>query len=372
MKSHAGAVARRLDRVRAELAVLDLQGLLVSQLANVRYLTGFSGSTAWLLIDAAAATLITDGRYGLQAEEELPGGSGFEVVIARDGVLGELVVDQVRREFRGSRVGFEGQHLAFAEWEGLRDEGSTVEWVAVSGVVEGVRAVKDEEEIAAIETAARIAATALAEALTLVEPGVREADVASELDYRMRSLGAQRPAFETIITSGARSALPHAATSERRVREGELVLCDFGAHWRGYCSDMTRTYVMGEAEPEQHEVYELVLAAQRAARSVLRPGVSGSEVDAAARQVFREAEVEERFTHSTGHGLGLEVHESPRLGRRSEDRLESNMVVTVEPGLYFADWGGVRIEDALVVTEDGPRALVDLEASELQALPLRS
>ncbi|UCC47778.1 MAG: aminopeptidase P family protein [Gemmatimonadota bacterium] len=370
MNSHAGAVARRLERVRAELAELDLEGLLVSRLPNVRYLTGFSGSNAWLLIDATGATLLTDGRYGQQAEEELPRGAGFEFLIAPDGVLGELVVEQAKRQSSGSRFGFEGRHLSFAEWERLRDVSLAVEWVAVSGLVEGVRAVKEEEEIAAIETAARIAATALAETVTLVEPGVREADIASELDYRMRRLGAQRPAFETIIASGARSALPHAATSDRSVREGEFILCDFGAHWRGYCSDMTRTFVVGEAETKQREVYELVLAAQSAARSALRAGVSGAEVDAMARQVFAEADVEERFVHSTGHGLGLEVHEDPRLGRRSEDRLESNMVVTVEPGLYFPGWGGVRIEDALVVTEDGPRALVDLEASELQALPL--
>ena len=368
MNSNAGALARRLDCVRAELAELDLHGLLVSQLANVRYLTGFSGSSARLLIAGTGAILLTDGRYGQQAEEELPDGAGFELVISPDGLLADLV-ERADRQFSGSRLGFEGQHLLFAEWEQLRGESSAVEWVPVSGLVEGVRAVKDEEEIAAIERAARIAAAALAETLTLVEPGVREADIASELDYRMRRLGARRPAFETIVASGARSALPHAATSDRKLRAGELVLFDFGAHWLGYCSDMTRTYVVGEAGPRQREVYELVLAAHWAARAALRAGVSGAEVDTAARQLFAEADVEERFTHSTGHGLGLEVHESPRLGRRSEDRLESNMVVTVEPGLYFAGWGGVRIEDTLVVTDDRPRPLVDLDASRLQILP---
>ncbi len=361
-------LAGRLERARARLGELDLQALLVTHTPNLRYLTGFTGSSGWLLLGSSRAIFATDGRYQRQAEEELAPDLGFELVVLSDGILAELA-KLAAQQFEGPRVGFEAQHLSYADWQRLVEAGRGAEWVAVHGVVEDLRAVKDEAEIDAVASAGRIAVQALQETLPLITPGVREAEIAAELDYRMSRLGAEGPAFATIVASGPRTALPHASTGQRRIRAGDLLLCDFGARWRGYCSDLTRTFVVGAPTARQAEVYRLVLAAQRAACQRLRAGASGAEVDAAAREEFAAGGLEDHFPHSTGHGLGLEVHEAPRLYRRSEEPLRSNMVVTVEPGLYFPGWGGIRIEDDFVVTEGAPRVLADLDKVELRALP---
>ncbi len=368
MRRTASAAVERLVRVRARLAEHHLSGLLVTYLPNLRYLTGFSGSSGWLLLGSSRAVFVTDGRYERQAEEELADDAGLELVVLRDGVLGG-VAERAAELFAGSRVGFEAPRLSYSDWERLSREGSSLRWVAVSGLVEDLRAVKDPEEIAAIERAAQIAARALAETQWKVKPGVRESEVAGELDYRMRRLGADGPAFETIVASGERTAQPHARTGEREIEEGDLLLCDLGARWRGYCSDLTRSFVVGEPDGRQSETYAAVLAAQRAARGALRAGVEGAAADAAAREALREQGLEEGFTHSTGHGLGLEVHEAPRLRRGSEESLRANMVVTVEPGVYFSGWGGIRLEDDLAVTDSGARSLVEPPADQLPALP---
>jgi Xaa-Pro aminopeptidase len=362
------AAVKRLDRARSGLAELGVEALLVSHLPNVRYLTGFSGSSGWLLLGADLAVFVTDGRYEEQAREELAADAGLELRVLRDGILSGLA-EWTAREFGGSRVGFEAKHISYEDWSRLDEKAETVRWEAVSGLVENLRAVKDDDEIAAISKAADIASEALLATLPLVKPGVREAEVASELDYRMVQLGAEGPAFETIVASGSRTALPHAATSRRRIQAGELLLCDFGANWHGYCSDLTRTFALGEPTPRQTEVHAAVREAQREALSALRVGSSGTEVDAATRAAFERRALDEQFPHSTGHGLGLEVHEAPRLGRRSEEVLRARMVVTIEPGLYFPGWGGVRIEDDAVVTGDQPRLLANLERDRLEALP---
>jgi Xaa-Pro aminopeptidase len=369
MRNPDSSAARRLARVRAGLAERELDGLLVSHIPNLRYLTGFSGSSAWLLLDEEQAIFITDGRYETQAQQELPADARFELLVLRDQVVAG-VAERAARQFAGRRLGFEANHLAVGQLESLRDDDGAVDWRPVLGLVEEARAQKDEGEIVLIRRAAEIAAAALTDTLSLIQPGTRELDIAAELDYRMRRHGADGCAFETIVASGERSALPHAATSERQIGEGDLLLIDFGARWRGYCSDLTRTFVVGEADARQREVYDLVLAAHQAACSALRDGALGSEVDAAARRTFEVAGLEERFPHSSGHGLGLEVHEGPRLGRRSEEPLRPGTVVTVEPGLYFPEWGGIRIEDDLVVTAQGATALVPLEKGRLRSLPL--
>lgn len=368
MRSSESPAARRLTRVRASLAERDLHGLLVSHIANLRYLTGFSGSSGWLLFDEDRAIFVTDRRYETQARQELASDADFELLVLQDGLISGLA-ERVAQEFAGRRLGFEGNHVAYGDWERLRGEEGAVEWRAVLGLVEELRAQKDDGEIALIRKACEIATAALAETLPLVQPGAREVDVAAELEYRMRRLGAEGAAFETIVASGEQTALPHAATSERVIREGDLLLIDFGARWCGYCSDLTRTFVVGEPEARQQEVYELVLEAQEATIAALREGVSGAEVDAVARSVFALHGLEDRFAHSSGHGLGLEVHEGPRLGRRSEELVRPGMVVTVEPGLYFPGWGGIRIEDDLLVTPQGAGALVQLDKRRLRSLP---
>jgi Xaa-Pro aminopeptidase len=368
MNGTLSAAARRLERVRSCLEDHKLAGFLVTHLPNLRYLTGFSGSNGWLLIGPSQTIFATDGRYEEQAEEEIPSDLGLEIMVPKDGILPELAA-RAGAEFGDAAVGFDGRHVSYTDCERLRDNGAPVEWSAVSGIVERFRAVKDEDEIAAIQRAADIAVAALRETLPIVEPGLRELDIACELDYRMRRLGAEGPAFETIVASGPRTSLPHAATGERRIEVGDLLLCDFGARWRGYCADITRTFVVGPPQPRQREVYQAVLEAQHKACQALRHGVPAVEVDAAARSVFEAREMEDAFLHSTGHGLGLEVHEAPRLFRKAEERLEARMVVTVEPGLYFPGWGGVRIEDDMVVTEGQPRSLVDFEKDDLKSLP---
>jgi Xaa-Pro aminopeptidase len=366
---NASPVARRLARVREAVSELGLDGLLVSGLANVHYLSGFSGSNAVLLVAAERAVLLTDGRYEQQAAEELAPDAELELVVSRDGLLAGLA-ERLTVEFAGAAIGFEAPHMTYGQWQRLDEVASRVKWKTVANVVEGLRAAKDVDEIAALRKAAEIAAQALRETLPLVQPGVREVEIVAELEYRMLGLGAQYPAFETIVASGPRTALPHATTGRRQLREGDLLLCDFGVRWRGYHSDLTRTFVIGEPSPLQSERYEWVLAAQRAAVGALEEGGRCSAVDAAARQAFERHAVQAHFAHSTGHGVGLEVHEGPRLSSKSEEQLRSNMVVTVEPGLYFQAWGGIRIEDDFVVGGGRPSPLVDLEKDRLLALPL--
>lgn len=363
------APARRLAEVRAALLKRNLQGLLVSHLPNVRYLTGFSGSNGWLLLGHHGGLLLTDGRYRAQVEAELPEDVGLDLVVCSESLLEELGT-QAKSLFGGARLGFEARYLSYGDWDRLNGVADGVEWTVTNGTVESVRVRKDGDEIAAIRRAAEIASGALMETLPLVKPGMREMDIAAELDYRMARLGSEGPAFKTIVASGPRSALPHATSGAREIQPGDFLLIDFGARWSGYSSDLTRTFVLGEPEPRQSELYGLVAEAQRRALSKLRAGESPVEVDAAARDVFVEHDLEDHFPHSTGHGLGLEVHESPRLGRRSEDALEPNMVVTVEPGLYFPGWGGIRIEDDVVITESTPTSLVDLQRGHLQVLPV--
>ncbi len=359
--------ADRVGRVRARLAELDVRALFLTHLPNLRYLTGFSGSSGWLLLADDRALFVTDGRYQRMAEEQLAPEVGFELLILRDDVVAE-VARRAAKLWPAERAGFEARHLSYADWRRLEEAGGGLEWKPVDGIVETLRTIKGEDEIAAIVDAGRIAARALEETLAIIKPGVREAEIAAELDYRMSRLGAEGPAFATIVASGPRTALPHAGTSARKVEVGDLLLCDLGARLRGYCSDLTRTFVIGPPTRRQSEIYARVLEAQTAACERLQSGVPASEVDGAARRVFEAAGLGAQFTHSTGHGLGLEVHEGPRLHRLAKDALRPNMVVTVEPGLYFPDWGGIRIEDDFAVTDGEPRALVALDKGSLRSL----
>jgi Xaa-Pro aminopeptidase len=368
MSDAATAAARRLARVHEAIADRGLAGLLVNHLPNLHYLTGFSGSNGWLLLAEDRTVFFSDGRYEQQATQEIPGDAGVELQFPREKLLSELAA-RASHELGGAPVGFEGSHLCYDDWQRLQEEADAVEWSPVAGLIEQLRAVKDAGELAAIEKAGEIAASALLETLAVVGVGQEEAEIAAELDYRMARLGSQRPAFETIVASGERSAFPHAATGRRRLQEGDLLLIDFGACWSGYRSDITRTFCVGEPTLRQLEVYAAVLSAQRQACAALTAGAVAGDVDAAARAVFVEAGLESYFVHSTGHGLGLEVHEGPALRRGGQETLEAGMVVTVEPGLYFPGWGGVRIEDDLLVGHGGPRPLVELDKERLLALP---
>ncbi|MGH9792726.1 MAG: M24 family metallopeptidase, partial [Candidatus Acidiferrales bacterium] len=300
-------------------------------------------------------TLFVDGRYSAQARRQA---AGCKVTVAKASLL-EAVGTHLR-EGRRRRVGFEAARLTVAQLALLTRRGGpgTVRrWVATEGLVESLRSQKDAGEVQAIAAAAKLGCRVLEEILPLVRPGVRESEVAAEVEYRMRRLGASGPAFDTIVASGKHSALPHARPSSRKLRRNELVVLDMGAILGHYCCDLTRTFYVGKAPQRVRGWHGAVRQAHEAAAAALRPGITGEQVDEAARAVLRKHGLEQRFIHSSGHGLGLEVHEEPRLARGSKAVLKVGNVVTIEPGVYIEGAGGVRIEDDYVITDKGAERL---------------
>ncbi len=350
---HNGPERRRAALGR-ELANLGLDALIVTGSANIRYLTAFSGTAARLLVTKERVVLVTDFRYATQAPAEV--GSGVDVRIERANLWDGL--RQALAAHRLTRVGIDQARTTLADMDQLKPTG--LELVPVSNVVEQLRAIKDDAEIAAIGEAARLAT----EALAAVEPGIRvgrtELDVAADLEAALRRRGSEWHPFQSIVASGPRSALPHARSTARPIQAGDFLVMDFGAQVAGYCSDITRTFVVGaKASERQRMVYEVVQKAQMRARDGLRAGLTGREADSLARDPIARAGMGEAFGHSLGHGLGLEVHEAPRLSQTSEAPLPVGAVVTVEPGVYFDGWGGVRIEDDVVLLENQAVCLSD-------------
>jgi Xaa-Pro aminopeptidase len=350
----APRVSGRLDRLRDAFEEAGCDGLLVTKLENIRYLTGFSGSAAMLLVTRDGALLTTDGRYAEQSEEQVrQAGVDTEITIGRlDGQLAAIE----QRCTGIARLGLEAAVVSWAQQQRLADRLAS-RLVSTTGLVEGLRVVKDEGELARIEMACDIADVALAQVKERLAEGVTETEFAAELEFEMRRRGAQGPAFETIVAAGPNSAMPHHRPTDRRVEEGELVVVDFGATVDGYRSDMTRTFVVGQPEAALSDLLDAVLAAQRAGVRKVRAGARAAEVDEACRASLNEAGYGEFFLHSTGHGVGLEIHEAPAVAQGAADILATGSVVTVEPGAYLAMRGGVRIEDSLVVTDDGSRVL---------------
>ena len=350
------AVAGRMGRLRGGLSGAGCDFLLVTSLSNVRYLSGFTGSAGMLLVAADDALLVTDGRYRTQAGEQLAvAGVDARIEIGgladQYGALAEAVGP-------GGRVGLEAAAVTWAAQRVLAELFEGSELVPTTGLVEALRRVKDEGEQARIEAAAGIADRALEQILDLLVDGRPEAEVALELDTTMRRLGAQGSAFETIVAGGPNGAKPHARPGPRPVGPGQLVVIDFGATVDGYRSDMTRTFCVGPpADPVLERMYEVVRASQAAGVDAVRAGVAASDVDGACRDVIEEAGWGDRFVHATGHGVGIDIHEAPAVSATSADTLEASSVVTVEPGVYLPDQGGVRIEDTLIVTEQGCRAV---------------
>lgn len=346
-----------MRRAREGVREARLEGLLLTHLPNVRYLSGFSGSSGMLLLLDTTATLITDFRYEQQAAEEVE--ASVAVRITRDGLARELA-DCLEEAGAPRVLGLEAEHVSVRERRELGEKCGRSAWEDAPPIVERLRARKEAAEVARIEEAARIAALAFEQTLAVVSEVATERDLAAELEYRLRRAGSEAHPFETIVAAGPRSALPHARPSGRRVEEGDLLLFDFGARVDGYCCDITRTLVAGPASPWQREAYDAVRLAQESALQRLAAGRPARAVDQAARAALESAGLLERFGHSTGHGLGLEVHEAPRLHRRSEETLRTGNVVTVEPGVYLPGRGGVRIEDDVLVVDGGSRVLTPL------------
>ena len=348
-------VAARSVRLRASLEGRSIDALLVTEMANVRYLTGFTGSAGQLVVTADGLTFVTDGRYGAQAEAQLSA-AGVEAEIE---VTNTNQKDVVQAAVAGSaRLGLEADAVT---WSAQRRYAQSwfpeLELVATTGVVEELRRVKDPGEVDRIARACTIADDALATLLPRLGDGPTEAEFGLELDFEMRRRGADDVSFETIVAAGSNGARPHHRPSDHVISTGELVVIDFGALVDGYHSDMTRTVQVGEPSATQTRMYEVVLAAQAAGVAAVIAGRPCREVDEACRQVIDEAGWVDAFLHSTGHGVGLDIHEAPRLAATSDDVLAVGEVVTVEPGVYLADHGGVRIEDTVVVTADGCQVL---------------
>jgi Xaa-Pro aminopeptidase len=340
----------RLEKARTALAANEIDGLLITNLTNVRYLTGFSGTNGQVLITEGGAWFFTDPRYAARAGDLV---TGTEIVIYTSGLAGDL--SQRLDAAKVGRLGVEAQTMTVADIEDLAAKLSP-ELVPVRNAVEELRRSKDADEVAAISEAVRLADEAFVWALDRLAPGATEREVALDLEVRMRTTGADGISFDPIVGSGPLSAHIHHSPSDRTFEKGDLVLLDFGAQYQGYCSDLTRTVVLGPATDEQRAQYDLVLAAQQAGIDAARAGVRGVDVDGAARKVVSDAGEGENFPHSLGHGVGLDIHEAPAL-KLSEEPLQTGEVVTIEPGVYLVGHGGVRIEDDVLIEEGGARVL---------------
>jgi len=361
----------RIYRLRLCFSALHSDALLVTHLPNIRYLCGFTGSAAILLVEHSRATLFTDSRYTLQARQEVHDAT---TVIAQHGLLRAL--GEALKARRGViRLAFAPAQLTVAQRDALQlAAGARLRWLAAPDLIERLRAVKEAAELALMRESARLISEVWTAAVRNVKPGISELAVAADIERSMKLQGASGPSFETIVASGPRSAWPHARPTPKLLRKNELVVLDQGAILRDYCSDMTRTVFLGRstigaragARNKVRSLYDAVLEAQEAAIAAIRPGVSAASVDAAARKVFKRLGLDRYFTHSTGHGLGLEIHEMPRLGRAEETLLESGMVVTVEPGVYIERLGGIRIEDEVLVTSRGAEVLTSASRDFLE------
>jgi Xaa-Pro aminopeptidase len=353
MPTTSSSHTSRLKRLRHALDAAGVNTHLETHLPNIYYLCGFTGDSGALLVDSSSVTLFTDGRFTIQAKEET---HSVRVHIHK-GPLLEAVGHHLKTR-RRQKVAIAPSRISLGGWKALRKAaGANLKWLAVDGMVERLRAVKDASEVARIRDAAILGSQVMDEAIRLIRPGVTELEVAAEIAYRMRRKGASGESFEAIVAAGPRSALPHARPTARQIGKNELVVLDLGAILRRYCSDLTRTVYVGKAPGRVREWYQAVLEAQAAAKDALKSGVTCGAIDAAARNVLQRKGLGRYFVHSTGHGLGLEIHEDPRIARDQKLRLESGNVVTLEPGVYVEGVGGIRIEDDALVTARGAEIL---------------
>lgn len=359
--------AERLARLRQSLAASGLDALLVSALPNIRYLTGFSGSNGLVVVTPYACLLLTDFRYATQVKHEVV--EGVRTIIESASLWTRLWTEL--QALPGTKVlAFETAHVTHQDAARFLDaasDGSRWLWRPAVNLVEVLRESKDEDEIGRIREAVRIAESALAATIPHVHAGMTELAVAGRLEHELRNAGSEGFPFETIIASGARSALPHARASRQTIARGDLLLFDFGAIHAGYCSDITRTFVVGAAPTaRQVEIHMAVREANGSASALVRAGMRGRDADALARDYIDRLGFGAAFGHSLGHGIGLEIHEAPRLAKSAESPLPAGAVVTIEPGIYLEGWGGVRIEDDVLLGSEGPEVLTSFTRELLQ------
>ncbi len=351
----------KLAKLRGLLAEKELDAVFITSGYNRRYMTGFTGTAGAAIISKDDAVFITDFRYMEQAAAQI---KDFRIVQHEKTII-EEVAQQVE-QMKVKRLGFEKEDVTFGMYELYKSKVSA-ELIPTAGLVEKLRIIKTPEELEVLKQAAKIADDAFTHICGFIKVGMTELEVANELEFFMRKQGATSSSFDTIVASGVRGALPHGVATDKKIQFGELVTLDYGALYNGYISDITRTVAVGEPSEKMREVYEITLAAQKLAVEGIRPGMTGIQADAIARDYIASKGYGEAFGHSTGHGIGLEVHEAPGLSFRSETVLEPNMTVTAEPGIYLPGIGGVRIEDDLVITENGCERLTHC-TKELQIL----
>ena len=355
-----GRFDQRRDRLRRLMRKQELPALLVTHTENIRYLTGFTGEDSYLLLLPRTDVLLSDPRFTTQLNEECP---GLKCEIRAPGTS---ILDALQRCFRtgkSSILGVEGASLTLAAYEAIKSRLESVDLVSTSGLVEQLRLIKDREEVAHLREAVNIAQRSFGVIRASLQSEDTEKEVADLLEYQIRQFGGTQSAFEPIVAVGPRAALPHARPTSCQIGEADFVLVDWGAVSGGYRSDLTRILVTGKISPKLERIYEIVLKAQQRAIKAIRPGVTLNKVDRSARSVIAKAGFEKTFGHGLGHGIGLEIHEAPRLAPKQTRTLQPGMVVTVEPGIYLPGWGGVRIEDDVLVTRTGHEVLSDLERS---------
>ena len=347
MRDNPPVPSERISKLQKRLHNLDVDALLFLDIKNIRYLTGFKGSDGALMISKKHNVLMVDGRYTNQAKREVEKSEIFEYREKVDGI--EAVISEKKIK----SVGFESVAMNVITHAKLQEKLKSVVLVPMPDEIDAVRAIKDKTEIAYLRKAANISFKALCIISALLKPGVREKDIAIELDYQMVRNGAEQVSFNTIVASGINSSQPHAQPGMRKIKNGDIVMIDCGAVYRGYHSDETCTFIVGRTDAKQREVYSLVKKAHDVALNTIKAGVSCKDIDRTARSCIEDANLGKYFTHGTGHGIGLDVHEAPRIADKSEKILEAGMVVTIEPGVYIPNRWGIRIEDMVLVKEKG-------------------
>lgn len=351
----ADRFAKRQEKLIRSLRKTDCEALLVSNEKNVSYLTGFSGDSSTLILGKNHRVLISDTRYETQLEEECP---DLETVIRTNRQEMEEMIGQVAKKAKIKSLGFESSTLTVAQFEKLKEKAESVDWVATEGLVEELRQIKDAWEIAETREAVRFAERGFEVLRATLTADATELEVAHNLEHAMRGFGAKGVSFPPIIAVGAQAALPHAHPGHRKIGESPFVLVDWGAEtFAGYKSDLTRVLGTGKIPPKLEKIYRVVLNAQQEAIQKIRPGAKCSDIDAAARNIIEAAGFGKNFGHGLGHSIGLNIHEWPRFAPTSDDELKPGMILTVEPGIYLPHWGGVRIEDDVLVTRDGHEVL---------------
>ncbi len=352
----------RIKRLQNTLVRENLDLLLVTSLPHVRYLSGYSGTNGLILLSARSCLFLTDFRYKEQAKQQVK--SMKVMVVQRDLFSSLATLPQLKG--KSIKLGFESDHLSCKVYRNLRSLLPDCLLVPTEKLIESLTEKKDKTEVANIKKAVRITDRVFSEILHFIKPGVRELDIAAEMEHRMKRYGSSAPRFETIVASGKRSALPHGVASGKRIGRNEFVTMDFGAVSDGYTADLTRTVVVGKANKKQKEVYDIVLRAQRRAISKARSHIKACDLDRTARDVIKRAGYGKYFGHGLGHGIGLLVHENPAVNPTNQQLLEPGMVVTIEPGVYLPNWGGVRIEDDVLITQRGCTVLNASEKSLIE------